>query len=59
MKTGANRFFLCVCFRSPSQNSDEFDVFSHKWEETIININNLSPTIAIFLGDLNVKNSDW
>ena len=59
MKTGANRFFLCVCYRSPSQTSDEFDVFSRKWEETIININNLSPTAAIFLGDFNVKNSDW
>ena len=59
LKTGVNRFFLCVCYRSPSQTSDEFDVFSRKWEETIININNFSPTTAIFLGDFNVKNSDW
>ncbi len=59
LKTGANRFFLCVCYRSPSQTSDEFEVFSRKWEETIINIDNFSPTAAIFLGDFNVKNSDW
>ena len=62
MKSGANRLFLCVCYRSPSQTSDEFEHdlrFSRKWEETIININHFSPTATIFLGDLNVKNSDW
>ena len=57
--SGADRFFLSVCYRSPSQTSDEFDVFSRKWEETAININNCSPTVTIFLGDFNVKNSDW
>jgi len=55
MKTGANRFFLCLCYRSPSQNSDEFADFSRKWEET----NDCSPTAAIFLGDFNIRNSDW
>eukprot|EP00111_Clytia_hemisphaerica_P014412 TCONS_00042437-protein len=59
MKTGGNRFFLSLRYRSPSQTSDEFEVFSRKWEETIININNFSPTATIFLGDFNVKNSDW
>ena len=58
-KTGANRIFLCICYRSPSQTSDEFELFSRKWEETIINIYNCSPSAAVFLGDFNVKNSDW
>ena len=48
-----------LCYRSPSQTSVEFNDFSNKWEETIVNINNLSPTGSIFLGDFNVKNSDW
>ena len=59
IKTGSGRFFLCVCYRSPSQTPGEFDDFSSKWEETIINVNNCSPNSAIFLGDFNVKNSDW
>ena len=59
MKASGNRFFLCVCYRSPSQDSNEFDTFSQKWEETVININNCSPTAAIFIGDFNVKNSAW
>ena len=46
------------CYRSPSQNSDGLTFSSHKWDETILNINNVFPTAAIFLGYLNVKNSD-
>ena len=59
IKTSSGRFFLCVCYRSPSQTSAEFDDFTSKWEETIVNVNNCSPISAIFLGDFNVKNSDW
>ena len=39
--------------------SDEFSVFKQKFEETINNINNVSPTASIFIGDFNVRNSDW
>ena len=59
IKTSSGKFFLCVCYRSPSQTSDEFEDFINKWEETIINVNNCSPNSVIFLGDFNVKNSDW
>ena len=59
LKSGANLLFLCLCYRSPSQDADQFDIFQQKWEETIININNCSPTVSIFLGDFNARNSDW
>ena len=34
-------------------------MFRQRWEETIIYINDCSPTITIYIGDFNVRNSDW
>ena len=34
-------------------------MFRQRWEETIININGCSPTIAIYIGDFNARNSEW
>jgi len=59
LKAGVNRFFVCLIYRSPSQNSDQFNLFKQKWEETIININNCSPTVLAVFGDFNARNSDW
>ena len=57
--SGSKKLILCLLYRSPSQNSDEFEVFKDKLEETFNNVNNESPTISIFIGDFNVRNSDW
>ena len=59
VKSGVNKCFLCLCYRSPSQNSEQFDTFKLKWEETVININQCSPTLSIYIGDFNARNSDW
>jgi len=59
VKSGGKKLVLCLLYRSPSQDSDEFSVFKQKWEETLSNINNISPTISIFIGDFNARNSDW
>ena len=59
VKSGPNRCIICLCYRSPSQSSEEFDQFCRKWEETVRNINSCNPTSTLFLGDFNVKNSDW
>lgn len=59
IKTGTKNLFLCHIYRSPSQNLDLFTDFKQKWEETIKNINDLSPTMSLFLGDFNARNSDW
>ena len=34
-------------------------MFRQRWEETIININDCSPTIAIYIGDFNARTSEW
>ena len=59
LKAGSNRLFICLCYRSPSQDADHFILFKQKWEETITNIHDCSPTLSIFLGDLNARNSEW
>ena len=59
IKVGTNRLCLCVLYRSPSQSADEFDDFTNKWEETMTSINNRFPNSALFIGDFNVKHSDW
>ena len=43
----------------PSQSIVQFSLFRQRWEETIININHCSPTIAIYIGDFNARNSEW
>ena len=51
--------FLTVLHCSPSQSIEQFSLFKQRWEETIININDFSPTIAMYIGDFNARNSEW
>ena len=55
-KMALNFFFLTVLYR---QSNEQFSLFRQRWEETIININDCSPTIAIYIGDFNAGNSEW
>ena len=59
IQNGSKRFFLTVLYRSPSQSNEQFSLFRQRWEETIINTNDCSPTIAIYIGDFNARNSEW
>ena len=59
VQNGSKRFFLTVLYRSPSQSNEQFSLFRQRWEETIININDCSPTIAIYIRDFNARNSEW
>ena len=38
---------------------EQFSLFKQRWEETIININDCSPTIAVYIGDFDARNSEW
>ena len=58
-QTGSKRFFLTILHCPPSQSIEQFSLFRQRWEETIININDCSPTIAIYIGDFNARNSEW
>eukprot|EP00111_Clytia_hemisphaerica_P003579 TCONS_00010225-protein len=59
VNSGTKKLFLCLLYRSPSQDADEFADFKHKWEQTIINISNISSAGTILLGDFNGRNSEW
>ena len=38
---------------------EQFYLFRQKWEETIVNINDCSPDISLYIGDFNARNSNW
>ena len=59
LKIGSSNLLLCLTYRSPSQDFDQFESFKSKWEETINNFQDLSPTCSVFLGDFNARNSNW
>ena len=59
IQNGSKPFFITVLYRSPSQSIEQFSLFKQRWEETIININDCSPTIVMYNGDFNVRNSEW
>ena len=59
LRIGTNRVFLSTLYRSPSQTTDQFASFKQQFEETIINTNNCSPTLSLYLGDFNARNSGW
>ena len=59
LKIGNKKCFITVLYRSPSQSLEEFERFKNGWVNTILNINNSNPFLAIFLGDFNARNTLW
>ena len=59
IKNGSRRFLLRVLYLSPSKSIEQFSLFRQSWEETIINTNDCSPTIAIYIVVFNARNSEW
>ena len=59
IQNGSKCFFVIVLYRSPSQSIEQFFLFRQRSDETIININDCSPTIAIHIGAFNARNSEW
>ena len=59
IQNGSKRFLVTILHHSPSQSIEQFSLFKQSWEETIINVNDYSPTIAMYIGDFNVRKSEW
>ena len=51
------KVFVSVIYRSPSQNSDEFDLFLSKFEKLVIDIKNRKPYLSVITGDFNARSS--
>ena len=50
---------VAVLYRSPSQNSLEFDNFTLNFEMMLGDINSSNPHFCIILGDFNVRPNNW
>ena len=51
--------YVAVLYRSPSQNSLEFDNFILKFEKMLIDINSSKPHFSIILRHFNVRSNNW
>ena len=51
--------YITVLYRSPSQNSLEFDNFILDFEKMLSDINSCNPDFSIILGDFNVRSNNW
>ena len=46
-------------YRSPSQNNEEFESFSTKFEHLLSDISARKQLVSVILGDFNVRSSSW
>ena len=58
-KMALNVFFITFLYGSPSQSIEQFSLFEQRWEEAIINSNDCFPTIVMYFGNFNPRNSEW
>ena len=59
VRVNNSKCFITCLYRSPSQNSDETDVFLSKFEQICSSIAIESPKLSLVIGDLNAKSKDW
>ena len=53
------KVYVAVLYRSPSQNSLEFDNFILKFEMMLSDINSSNPHFSIILSDFNARSNNW
>ena len=51
--------YVAVLYRSPSQNSLEFDNFILNFEKMLSDINSSNPHFSVTLGDFNARSNNW
>ena len=51
--------YVTVLYRSPSQNSLEFDNFILNFEMMLSDINSSNPHFSVILGDFNARSNNW
>ena len=53
------KIIISSLYRSPSQNSEEFESFLTNFEHLQSDINARNPSISIILGDFNARSTSW
>ena len=56
---GSKKCIIGTVYRSPSQNSDEFESFLSNFEFSLQDISNRNPYLTLLLGDYNARNTKW
>ena len=51
------RIIISSLYRSPSQNSEEFESFLTNFEHLLSDINALKPSFSVILGDFNARST--
>ena len=59
IKIGRKKIFIVTAYRSPSQNSEQFEVFMDKLQMTLTRLRQEKPTALIITGDSNCRSSQW
>ena len=59
IKIGRKKIFIITVYRSPSQNSEQFEVFMDKLQMTLTRLRQEKPTALIITGDFNCRSSQW
>ena len=54
---GSKKCIIGTVYRSPSQNSDEFESFLSNFEFLLQDISNCNPYLTLLLGDYNARNT--
>ena len=53
------KIFVINLYRSPSQNSEQFEMFINNLQRVLDNIRNERPHCILFTGDFNCRSSQW
>ena len=56
---GSKKCIKGTVYKSPSQNSDEFESFLSNFEFLLQDISNRTPYLTLLLGDYNARNTKW
>ena len=56
---GSRKCIIGSVYRSPSQNSDEFESFLLNFEFLLLDISNRNPYLTLLFGDYNARNTNW
>ena len=59
LNLGKKSVFFTLSYRSPSQTTDETEVYSQNLNLTLTNVDALSPFCHVLIGDFNARSSSW
>ena len=59
VKIGSKKCIIGTVYRSPSQNSDEFEFFLSNFDFLLQDISRRNPYLTLLLGDYNARNTKW